>query len=164
MNNKETRFKQIYETNYPKVIRLCLGYVNGNQDQAADLAQEIFIKAWENLGQFREESNISTWIYRIAVNTCLGQLRKSKRIAKNYGLENVSETAEAISTENKEEMLTGLYACINKLSKTNRAIIMLELEGLPQKEIAEIMGLKHEAIRTRIHRIKNELIKCTNNG
>ena len=61
-------------------------------------------------------------------------------------------------------MLTGLYACINKLSKTNRAIIMLELEGLPQKEIAEIMGLKHEAIRTRIHRIKNELIKCTNNG
>lgn len=164
MRNKETRFKEIYETNYAKVIRLCLGYVNGNKEKAADLTQEVFIKAWENLGRFRQESNVTTWIYRIAVNTCLGELRKSKRITRNHGLENVGETTEDISTESKEEMLTDLYACINKLSKTNRAIIMLELEGLPQKEIAEIMGLKHEAIRTRIHRIKNELIKCTNNG
>ena len=164
MDNQETRFKEIYETNYPKVIRLCLGYVNGNQEQALDLAQEIFIRAWENLDGFRQESHISTWIYRIAVNTCLGQLRKSKKATRNYRIEDIGETAEAISTESKEEMLTDLYACINKLSKTNKAIIMLELEGIPQKEIAEIMGLKHEAIRTRIHRIKNELIKCTNNG
>lgn len=164
MSNKETRFKEIYETNYAKVIRLCLGYVNGDQEQAVDLAQEVFIRAWENLDGFRQESNISTWIYRIAVNTCLGQLRKSKKITRNYRLEDVGETAEDISAERKENMLTDLYACINKLSKSNKAIIMLELEGLPQKEIAKIMGLKHEAIRTRIYRIKNKLIKCTNNG
>ena len=53
-----------------------------------------------------------------------------------------------------------MYTCINKLNKDNKSIILLELEGLPQKEIAEVMGLTHEAVRVRVHRIKNELTKC----
>ncbi|WP_240491750.1 RNA polymerase sigma factor [Flavivirga aquatica] len=53
-----------------------------------------------------------------------------------------------------------MYQCINTLNKDSKSIILLELEGLRQKEIAEIMGLSHEAIRVRIYRIKNELTKC----
>jgi RNA polymerase sigma-70 factor (ECF subfamily) len=60
----------------------------------------------------------------------------------------------------KEENLNSLYACIEKLSKGNKSIILLELEGVPQKDIAAIMGINHEAIRVRIHRIKIELTKC----
>ena len=163
MGEKELKFEETYESNYPKVLRLCLGYVNGDYDTARDLAQEVFIKVWDNLDQFRGESSIATWIYRITVNTCLGQLRKDKKKLKNTYLEAVSDPADNDSAISKEQKLSMLYACINRLSETNRAIILLELEDLPQNEIAEIMGISHEALRTRIHRIKNQLIKCAKN-
>ena len=56
-----------------------------------------------------------------------------------------------------------MYKCINKLPKDSRGIILLELEGLPQKEIAEVIGISHEAVRVRIHRIKDSLTKCVQN-
>lgn len=163
MKKEEEIFKEIYHSNYESVMRLCLGYLGGDKDKADDLTQEVFIKVWDNLNRFREESKISTWIYRITVNTCLARIRKSKRNIKTNHIDELTEIQQP-SAVDREEMFKSLYLCINRLSETNKAIILLELEGLPQKEIAEIIGLKHEAIRTRIHRIKNELIKCTNNG
>lgn len=63
-------------------------------------------------------------------------------------------------TEVREMQFQKMYRCIDTLAPVNKAIILMELEGLPQKEIAQVMGIKHEAIRTRIHRIKKELSKC----
>ncbi|WP_350293424.1 RNA polymerase sigma factor [uncultured Croceitalea sp.] len=163
MKEKEETFKNIYHSNYDKVMRICIGYTAGNNDEAGDLTQEVFIKVWSSLDEFRNESKMATWIYRITVNTCLTRLRKLKKKVKNYDVESVIDVPQENETIDKEIMYEGLYNCINKLSETNRAIILLELEGLPQKEIAEVIGIKHEAIRTRIHRIKNELIKCVNN-
>lgn len=157
---KNLNFKNIYEDNYPKVLRLCLGYCNGNEPQAKDLAQEVFIKVWDNLKTFREEASLSTWIYRITVNTCLVHIRNNKKRIFSSKLPNDIESKLQDSKSNLEDKFEQLYACINKLNADNKAIILLELEGLQQKEIAEIMGLSHEAIRVRIHRIKNELIKC----
>lgn len=137
-----------------------MGYTNGDKAQAQDLAQEIFIKVWQNLEGFRNESSISTWIYRITVNTCLLSLRKTKTIAISNRLNYIESINDASNHEDKEIKLNQLYRCINKLNKENKSIILLELEDLNQKEIAEIMGLSHEAVRVRIHRIKNELIKC----
>lgn len=162
MKEKEEIFKKIYHSNYDKVMRVCLGYVSGDNDEAGDLTQEVFIKVWASLDEFRNDSKISTWIYRITVNTCLTRLRKLKKKVKNYDVESVIDAPQENEIVDKEIMYEGLYNCINKLSETNRAIILLELEGLPQKEIAKVIGIKHEAIRTRIHRIKNELIKCVN--
>nr|WP_321234019.1 RNA polymerase sigma factor [uncultured Psychroserpens sp.] len=155
----ENQFKSIYEANYPKVIRLCLGYTNGDSVLSKDLTQEIFIKVWQNLDSFRNQSSISTWIYRIAVNTCLIELRNKKPIRLSNHLNHLEESNES-SKEDKEVKLKQLYKCISNLKPENKSIILLELEGLPQKGIAEIMGLSHEAIRVRIHRIKNELTKC----
>ncbi len=163
MTPSEERYKEIYRDNYPKVMRLCMGYVSGDQALAKDVAQDVFIKIWENLEQFRNESGIGTWIYRITVNTCLTQLRKQRKHRSNYDIKDIPERHEAYSGEEKHQMLVQLYGCINTLSETNKAIILLELEGLPQKEISEIIGIKHEAIRTRIHRIKSQLTKCVNN-
>jgi RNA polymerase sigma-70 factor (ECF subfamily) len=153
--------KEIYHSNYENVMRLCLGYLGGDKDEADDLTQEVFIKVWDNLNGFGAESKVSTWIYRITVNTCLARIRKSKRSISADNIGDIGEIAQP-STIDRERMFKSLYKCINGLSETNRAIILLELEGLPQKEIAEIIGLRHEAIRTRIHRIKNELTKCVN--
>lgn len=163
MREKELSFKKVYESSYPKVMRLCLGYVNGDYNSARDLSQEVFIKVWDNLDAFRQESSIVTWIYRITVNTCLGKLRKNRKKIKNFNIDEIQEPLENKSELKRERMLTTLYNCINGLSEMNKAIILLELEGLPQKEIANIIGIRDEALRTRIYRIKNQLTKCAKN-
>ncbi|WP_350284139.1 RNA polymerase sigma factor [uncultured Croceitalea sp.] len=164
MNPKEKQFKKAYEANFTKVMRLCMGYVEGENAMARDLTQEVFVKVWESMHKFRGESSFDTWIYRIAINTCLLNLRKNKPFVKNYKVEEVTALEIPEPETDKAQMLKQMYACINKLSETNRAIILLELEGMPQKSIAEVMGIRHEAVRTRIHRIKNELTKCIQDG
>ncbi|MFS4492798.1 RNA polymerase sigma factor [Maribacter sp. 2308TA10-17] len=162
MNEEQSQFEKIYQTNYQRVIRVCMGYVNGDEASAKDLTQEVFIKVWENLESFRKEASIATWIYRITVNTCLLQLRKKKYLKGEEVFEKLVESPED-SQPTKENQLKRMYQCINKLPKDSRGIILLDLEGLPQKEIAEIMGLSHEAVRVRIHRIKTSLTKCVQN-
>ncbi len=155
----ESRFEEIYNANYPMVLRLCLGYSNGNKALSKDLAQEVFIKVWENLQSFRNQSSISTWIYRITVNCCLLEFRKKKTVPIGNHLNHL-QSAEINFKDHTELQQYRMHQCISKLKPENKSIILLELEGLPQKEIADIMGLSHETIRVRIHRIKNELIKC----
>ncbi|MFB0496562.1 RNA polymerase sigma factor (sigma-70 family) [Mucilaginibacter sp. OAE612] len=91
MANKEAAFKQIYEANSKKIFHLCYGYT-GDDDAANDLLQETFLKVWQNLEKFRNQAMISTWIYRIAVNTCFnlfalgktpGQRRTNPTISRN---------------------------------------------------------------------------------
>lgn len=159
MKLKEEKFEDIYSTNYSKVFRLCQGYTNGDEPLSKDLVQEIFIKVWQNIESFRNESNISTWIYKITVNTCLLEFRKKKAVPIAAHLAHLEQTEDSATNE-VEIKLRRLHICINKLNNENKSIILLELEGLPQKDIAKIIGLSHEAIRVRIHRIKKELTKC----
>ncbi|MCK8481822.1 RNA polymerase sigma factor [Psychroserpens algicola] len=160
MTSLEHKFETVYNANYSKVIRLCLGYTNGDSILAKDLTQDVFIKVWEHFELFRNQSSISTWIYRITVNTCLLELRKKKKTVRLSSQRNEPEQSNDDFLKDNETKLKQLYTCISHLNSENRSIILLELEGLPQKEIAEIMGLSHETIRVRIHRIKNELTKC----
>lgn len=152
-------FNEIYETHYPKVVRLCKGYFNGDADLAADASQEVFIKVWENLNRFRMESSISTWIFRITVNTCLIYLRK-KSTRKEIHTEHFPQlTLETYHSET-EEKLKQLYACIYKLDETGKMIILMVLEGMPYDEIAHVIGITEETLRVRIHRIKKSLTQC----
>ena len=157
--SKKLEFQEIYHSYYPKVIRLCMGYLSGNEALAKDMTQEVFIKVWQYLKDFRGEATISTWIYRITVNTCLQELRKKK--TKSLKIDIASN--EANEDPETEKQFASMYRCIDQLSAENKSIILLELEGLPQKEIAAITGLNHAAIRTRIHRIKDQLSKCVKN-
>lgn len=145
-------FEEIHQEYWPKVYRQCMGYMN-NHDAAKDIAQETFIKIWQQLPQFRNESAISTWIFRIAVNTCLRQLDKDKKMPKS---ELPLEIPEEVPT-NKEPQVQFLYQCISELPEIERIIITLELEDLKQKEIAKIVGLSESNVRVKIHRIKEKL-------
>lgn len=150
------QFQKTYQENYKNVIGLCLGYVNGDEDKAKDLSQEVFIKVWENLETFRNEAKISTWIYRITVNICLLNNRRKQYPPIQFDLKE-DDSTEILAKENQFQEM---YRCIGLLSEKNKSIILLELEDVPQFEIAEVMGISHQAIRTRINRIKNELSKC----
>ena len=92
MTEKEAAFKKVYEANSKKIYHLCYGYT-GDDDAASDLLQETFLKVWQNLDKFRNQALISTWIYRIAVNTCLTYLRSEKRQAKEELTDQLAETS-----------------------------------------------------------------------
>lgn len=152
-------FTKIYQEHYPKVHRLCLGYVNGDEALASDLTQDVFIKVWEHLDEFQQKSSIGTWIYRITVNVCLLFIRKSKK-KKQLRFTEIKDDNTIQEENDNQNRLQQMYACIHKLKETERIIILLVLEGLPQKEIAEVTGHSHQNIRVLVHRIKEKLTKC----
>lgn len=156
---KQAQFNELFLTHYSKVLRLCKGYFNGDADLAADASQEVFIKVWEHLGSFKNESSISTWIFRITVNTCLVYLRKnsSKKEIRSEQFPNL--VTENYSPE-MEEKLSKMYACIQKLDEMGKMIILMVLEGMEYNEIAQVVGLTEETLRVRIHRIKKSLTQC----
>jgi len=145
-------FEEIYSLYSPQIFRVCMGYVN-DADQAKDLTQETFISVWKNLSSFRNESKISTWIFRIATNNCLRAVEKNKRVTKVELPYNLA----AIHEETQEEKLVFLYKAIAELEEMERIIIGLVLEDLPQAEIASIVGLSEGNTRVKIHRIKEKL-------
>ncbi len=155
-NYTKANFTELYEKYYQQVLRICLGYVKGDIESAKDLTQDVFSRVWENLDTFNANSKISTWIYRIAVNTCLLYKRKSKPDLRSY---QVYPSDEGGDYELYELRMKKMFEAIDKLPDHNKSIILLELESLPQKEIAEIMGMSHSAVRVRILRIKDTLSK-----
>ncbi|MFH6967991.1 RNA polymerase sigma factor [Flavobacterium sp. FlaQc-28] len=161
MAEKE-QFNDIYNKHYNKVFRLCKGYFCGDISLASDAAQEIFIKVWEKLDTFRNESSISTWIYRITVNTCLLYLRKSSS-KKEIRTDSFPQLVTETYSNEKDEQLQQMYQCIQKLEETNKIIILMTLDGIEYPEISEVIGITEETLRVRIHRIKKSLTQCVQN-
>lgn len=153
-------FNKLYEIYWDKIFRLCMGFVN-DSDQAKDLAQETFITVWEKLSTFRNEANIGTWIFRIATNTCLSQIKNNKKIYS----EELSDNLVEVNEETLDEEIKMLYHYISEFPELDRIIISLELEGIKQSEISKIVGLSDSNVRVKIHRIKEKLTqKFKNHG
>jgi len=145
-------FEAIYNEHKQQVFRICMGYLN-DQEYARDLTQEIFIAIWRSLPSFRQESKLSTWIFRIATNHCLRAIENSKRMPTTE----LPLQLEDVYEEPIEEQLACLYKCIAELPQMERIIISLVLEDLPQTEIALIIGFEPTNTRVKIHRIKAKL-------
>ncbi len=160
---RNQEFTELYNIYAPKVFKLCLGYAAGDHDLAKDWQQETFIKVWTHLKNFKGNSAIGTWIFRIAVNVCLNGLRKKKKFAKIDIIPNFSEVDDLDETEITEKNLKKMFQCIDMLNNNNKTMILLNLEGVPQKEIAEVVGITYGGLRTRLGRIKQTLLKCISN-
>ncbi len=146
-------FEIIYKEYSPKIYRLCMGYVN-DSDWAKDLVQETFISVWKNLPNFRKESAINTWIYRIAVNNCLRQIERKKKTVDDQILVHIPSSTPV---EDNNEQLVFLRKCIAELKEVDRIIISMVLEEIPQKEIAEVLGVSEGNVRVKVHRIKGKI-------
>lgn len=145
-------FEEIYRTYWQKIFRLCMGYTN-DVDIAKDITQDTFVVVWQQRTTFRGESNVGTWIYRIASNNCLKFVEKQKRTTKaEFPGDLVEEKVTSI-----EPQIQFLYKCIAELPETDRIIISLELDEIKQSEIATIVGLSEANVRVKIHRIKEKL-------
>lgn len=147
-------FEQLYQEFSPRIYKLCLSY-SGDKLFADDLHQETWIAVWNSLPKFRGESKIGTWIYRIAINTCLVGIKKEKNKVENSEII-LSKLVHEENYDNYKE-INRLYECIRKLKESERIIITLVLEEKPYEEIAEITGITENNLRVKIHRIKKEL-------
>ena len=140
------------------IIKLCRAYTNSQED-FEDYYQEVCLQIWRSKDNFREESEWSTWVYRISLNVCLTLLKKKKNNRQHF----VSDSLPTEETEDNfafsDEALNLLYDAIRKLSEIDRAVIMLYLEEKSYQEIADIIGTNPNNIGERVKRIKTRLKK-----
>jgi RNA polymerase sigma-70 factor, ECF subfamily len=137
-----------------KVIRI---YGVDSEDRR-DLFQEIVYQLWRSYGSFKGESSISTWLYRVALNTAITSLRKSKRVPELAELDDqFVHVPGSFDTPDRSEQVQQLYSAIRSLSEVDRALIMLYLEELSYKEIAEVLGLTEDNVGVKLNRIKTKL-------
>lgn len=156
MEDEKRLFEELFRQNRDRIFRLCCLYT-GDVDQRNDLLQDIFIRVWENLGSFRGEAAMSTWIYRIALNTCLTHVRGLKRGLQTRSLPDGFDLLDSEPPSGTEPSIEQLIRCINLLEPSNRTIIGLYLEDISQREMAEILGITESNVRVKIHRIKQRL-------
>lgn len=124
-----------------------------------DLRQEIYVNLWKSLPQFHGECKISTWIYRVAVNSALMTLRSSKPKLSTVPIDFSQLNITTEFADTLKESLQALYTSINSLDEIEKAIILLWLDEYSYEEIATTLGLKRNTVATKIHRIKNKLSK-----
>ena len=155
MHTKEEFFQNIKENEgiIYKVARL---YADSAEDQK-DVYQEIVYQLWKSYPSFKKNSKISTWMYRVALNTAISNLKKEKRKGIQVPIDNSLLNRMAEIDTVMEERITLLYAHIKKLSIVENGIILLHLEGKNYDEIAAITGFTSTNIGTRLTRIKNKL-------
>ena len=123
------------------IHKVCRIYCD-DLEHRKDLFQEILIQLWKSFPSFRNESKFSTWMYRVAINVAIQDLRKIKKKQKLFFQTNqFKETSEENKSEVQNEKLKLMYSAITKLNKVEKAIVMLHLEEKSNEEIAEIVGI-----------------------
>jgi RNA polymerase sigma-70 factor (ECF subfamily) len=169
-NTKENRFTQIVAENSRRINSIC-NYYSPNAEDRKDLYQEILVNIWKSLDKFRGDAAISTWIYRIAVNTSLsfkGMAFRHMKMQINTDQQNLNmllDDDDDLEVKLKREAdLEILQTQLNQLSVIDKALILLVLEGLSMREIANVIGLTEPNVKVKIHRIKEELKRNMSNN
>lgn len=141
---------------YSSVISgICFSYAS-DKDDFKDLHQDILINIWKGLSSFRGESALSTWIYRVALNTCVSTVRKRSKRPNIISIDLIGDTQEENDAELKERIDT-LHSLIQSLSPLDKAVITMWLDERKYDEIAEVTGISRNNVAIRINRIKQKL-------
>ena len=143
------------------LYKVCRIYCFTEADRQ-DLFQEMVIQLWKSYPGFRGESKISTWLYRIALNTAISDLRKQRRRPSTTSTDEMPPSLPDMTWPGEEEQhLQQLYAAINRLSDVEKALVMLYLEDRSYEEMEEIMGINQNNLRVKMNRIREKLRKMT---
>ena len=172
----ECDFMKIYNDYFQKIVRYLTGFVG--PDEAEDVAQDVFDKIFRNIRNFRQESKISTWIYRIATNTVIDRLRSAeyKRSTLNTEFDETfnHETEFAFdhghhsSTDKmviRKEMSLCVREFIDRLPPNYQRVLLLsEVKGMTNQEMADILGISLENVKIRLHRARRKLKESLDEG
>lgn len=152
---QEKEFVAVIQNNEGILYKMTRLYANNTEDQK-DLYQEIVYELWKGFNTFKGDAKLSTWIYRIALNTALLYLKNKKRKGYNTSLDGIVLLNESYDTV-LEERLKILYARIKELGEVDKVIVFLFLEGKKYEEISDITGMSISNVGTRMGRIKEKL-------
>jgi len=158
----EHKFISEFQQNQNIIHKVCRIYTD-NQEAHNDLFQEITIQLWKAYPKFRGEAKLSTWMYRIGLNTAITLFRKSKRSIKTQDFDSVLHKIESSDYDDtEEEQLKLMYKAIHQLSDIDKGLIFLYLEYKNYKEISETLGISEVNARVKMNRIKTRLKKILN--
>lgn len=150
------RFIKVIKENEGLIFKITTLYANSHQDRM-DLYQEIVYQLWKSFKSFNEKSKLSTWMYRVALNTAIYNLKQTKKRINTTAINiNKDQLADDID-ETEEERIKLLYEHIQMLNLLERGLIFLYLEGKSHEEIASIIGINISNVGTKISRIKEKL-------
>ncbi|SHL29998.1 RNA polymerase sigma factor [Flavobacterium saccharophilum] len=162
MKEKEQEFLNRIEKHKGILYKVSKMYMDNHDDQQ-DLFQEIVCQLWKSYDTFRNESQFSTWMYRVAVNTAIVFLRKEKRKVDKYEIASENIKDDESDSHIKESQLDHFYKAVQKLEKIDKAIIFYQLEGFSHKEIGENLGISEGNARVKLNRAKEKLKEIIKN-
>ena len=153
MNITEREFTQLVQEQKSTIYTVCYMFAR-DKDEAADLFQDVLINLWKGIGKFRNDSEISTWIYRVSLNTCISADRKKRKMPTTRLDMNIDLFDD---DDPDSRQIQVLRQRIQRLQPLDRAIVLLWLESLSYQEIADIVGLTPKNISVRLTRIRLQL-------
>lgn len=157
MTDAKEQFLDILEKNIGIIMKIARAYTSIKQDRE-DLINDITLELWKSFKNFKGKSKVSTWIYRVALNTSMNYQRKKKNDSLFSATNDFkTETSEWLYKQNKSEQSEILYQCIDELNELNKAIILLYLDSNSHDDISEITGISKTNVGTRISRIKEQI-------
>lgn len=160
MNNiAEKEFENTIVENRGIITKICY-YFSTDPEEFNDLRQEVLYNIWKGWENFRHDSKISSWIYRITFNTCISYQRKARKSKEMISIDHIID----IPCEDEpsyQEKYNAMHALIQKLKYNDRAIILMWLDDKSYDEISELMGMNRSTIASRLRRIKEKLVKLS---
>lgn len=155
-DSNQSEFLSLVQKHRGIIYKICRSYTK-NSDDLQDLFQEIVLQLWNSFDTFQGKSKFSTWMYRVALNTSITLYRKGKRQPELSDTEvSMIRKIEDVDEETQEKV-DALYRAIHKLNDIDKALVLLYLDDLPYKEIAETLGISEVNARVKMNRAKQKL-------
>ena len=154
MDNKEREFAQIVLENKRRIYTVCYMF-SKDADEVNDLFQEILFNLWKGLQSYEGDKFISTWVWRVSLNTCINYSKKQKRALEKVPLDVNINLFEDMDDDSMQ--IRQLYDRINKLGYIDRSIILMWLENLSYDEIGSILGITANNVSVKLVRIREKL-------
>lgn len=162
MRKIESEFSELIQKNQGIIHKICRIYTT-NEEDSQDLFQEIVLQLWKSYKSFKGNSKFTTWMYRVALNTAITLFRKSNRKIDTQEIDqNLYKISQDTDYTDKQEQINNLYDAIKKLSEIDRALVLLYLDDLPYKDIAETLGITEVNARVKMKRAKIKLKEIMN--
>lgn len=159
MEITEQEFAKMMKAHKSTIYTVCYMFSN-DENEVADLFQEVMIRVWRGLPSFNGGSDVKTWIYRIALNTCISFDCKKKRRHETKLAMDINLFADK---DKETEQINILHKRISRLLPLDRAIVLLWLENISYEEIGAIIGISAKNVSVRLVRIREQLKSMSNN-
>ncbi len=156
MSAKEKEFSDLIKDNQGLIIKVSRLYTHSPEDEE-DLFQEIVLQLWRSYDSFKGQSKISTWMYRVALNTAITLFRKKSKSLQTDELQDFHAKNLMEDDQEKQQQISKLYQVIKMLPNVERAIVTMYLDDLPYKDIAENLGITEVNARVKMNRLKKTL-------